>query len=259
MIANQTRRLALAAALAALLVSRAYASSAIESVVPNDCVMLLRVKSLHEWGQQLKGTALGQAITKTELASAGLELVSGGRRFFSALVMGVPWSTVQDQFFSDVAVVIFDRVPGPRRKPPIAFIFDVSAGPGQAKTLVEDSILPHLKAINPKLSVSKDTYQGVTLHRLQDRQKPPLYGAFVAQVFVMGNEDGVRRIIDGSANPTQTLTSHEAYREVSEDVAVEVGAVCYINAQMLVEKDQPMLAAKPKKPGGLAGAGDEVV
>ena len=250
-----TRRIVSVASLLALLAVHGYAGQGLDSIVPNDCVMFVRVKSPEALGKGFKDTALGQALLSTEAADAGLGIASNAARLFSSLAMGVPLSEIRTHFFTDVGIAVFDLGPDPKKAPPMAFLFDVSHDPARAKALIEETIVPRLRAISPKLSVSKENYKGITIQKIQARAKPPLHWTFIKDVLVAGSPAGVKKVIDGAESPSRALTAFDAYVAAKAAADIDVGAMCYINTQILVDKVRPLLATRRKQREGLTGSG----
>ena len=255
MTIRQIRRIRSAAALLVLSMCHSYGQDRMESLIPNDCVMFVRLKSPEALGKRWRDTALGRAVTSTELADAGLDLVASGARFFSTLAMGTSMSEIRAHFLNDVGLAVFDIGADQKKTPPMAFLFDVSRDPSQARSLVEETIVPRLKSINPKIASSSESYEGVTLGKIQAPRKPAFYWTFAGQVFAIGNAEGLRKIVDGSKNPSATLGSFDRYLATKGQVDVEVGALTYVNTEMLVDKVRPLLATRPKQRGGLVATG----
>lgn len=227
---------------------------AISSVVPNDCLLLVQLQPGRELAQALGGTAIGRAITSSELGDSGLMMVKGGARFFSTLALGVPYETVRDQYMSNVGLAIFERTQD--AGVPVAFLFDVSEDAQKAKKLMLETIMPRMVAINKKkMSRTEQSYGGVTIHRFQEKRKKPSYWAFVGEVLVVGNEAGTKKIIDGGQDLSQTLDAHEPFRTTHDAVAVDGGGVTYINVQRLVDRARPRFETHPKDRQGMAATG----
>ena len=241
--------------LSVLLVAPGYCGTGMDSVVPKDCVMFLRLRSPEAFGAHLRKTALGRAVTATELADAGLGLASNGARFFSALAMGVPMTALREHFLNDLGFAVFDIGADPQRVPPMALLLDVSRDPAQAKSLVEDTILPRLQGLAGGAVASKERYQSVMIQKLQAPQKPPLYWTFLGSICVVGNEEGVKKIIDGSKSPPETLAASQAYLAGKGQPGVGAGARCYINTGLLVDKVRPLLPTRKKQREGLTMTG----
>ena len=250
-----TRGIVSVAALVGLLAAHSHAGEGLDSIVPNDCVMFVRLKSPEALGQQLKETALGQALMNTEISDAALGLASNAARLFSSVAMGVPMAEIRSHFLTDLGIVVFDLGSDPKKAPPIALLLDVSRDPARAKALIDETIVPRLRAISPKLSVSKENYKGITIQKIQARAKPPLHWTFIRHVLVTGNPEGVRKVIDGTQNPSQALAQFEPYLAAKGAADVDVGAMCYINTQILLDKVRPLLATRQKQREGLTMAG----
>jgi len=232
-----------------------YAQDRMESLIPDDCVMFVRLKSPETLGKRWQETALGRAVTSSELADAGLDFVSGGARFFSALAMGTSMADIRAHFLHDVGLAVFDIGADPKKAPPMAFLFDVSRSPSQARSLVEETIVPRLTSLNPKIVASSESYEGVTLRKIQAPRKPALHWVFMENILAIGNTEGLRKIVDGSKNRSETLGSLDKYLATKGQVDVEVGALTYVNIKVLVDKVRPLLATRPKQQGTMAAFG----